>query len=272
MDLILKGPLGASKQKLKNPDIKSVKNNNLKSMVNNSVLTLRPKSAYLNFATAKDINKKGKTITLKEGPVRYSIVLTERGEERLAKWLDKNDVPYLRSRKAKGKSRSRRRSRKAKSKSRSRRKSRRRSRKAKSKSRSRRRSRKAKSKSRSRRRSRKAKSKSRSRRKSRRRSRKAKSKSRSRRKSRRRSRKAKSKSRSRRKSRRRSAPRRSKKRAIPGKGCEMARQYTKKYSTRPGPPYPANIPKCKGKIMVGNDGREYESKMSKNGVYRWVRA
>ena len=41
----------------------------------------------------------------------------------------------------------------------------------------------------------------------------------------------------------------------------------KKYRERPGPPYPAQD--CKGQFKMGNDGRLYESRANKNGVYAW---
>lgn len=47
------------------------------------------------------------------------------------------------------------------------------------------------------------------------------------------------------------------------------RQTTKKYTTRPSPPYPANA--CCGKVMMGNDGKRYRSTPNKNGVCAWHR-
>ena len=41
-----------------------------------------------------------------------------------------------------------------------------------------------------------------------------------------------------------------------------------KYSYRNSPPYPAN--KCKTMKKRGNDGKYYNSKPDKNGVYKWV--
>jgi hypothetical protein len=46
------------------------------------------------------------------------------------------------------------------------------------------------------------------------------------------------------------------------------RQYTKKYTERPSPPYPANL-NC-GATKTGNDGYEWTSVPDKNGVCRWV--
>jgi hypothetical protein len=44
----------------------------------------------------------------------------------------------------------------------------------------------------------------------------------------------------------------------------------KKYADRPGPPYHALD--CAGETKKGNDGADYVSKESSNGVYRWVKA
>lgn len=41
----------------------------------------------------------------------------------------------------------------------------------------------------------------------------------------------------------------------------------KKYRERPGPPYAAQD--CPGQSKMGNDGRLYESRANKNGVYAW---
>ena len=49
-------------------------------------------------------------------------------------------------------------------------------------------------------------------------------------------------------------------------GC--VRQTTKKYTSRPSPPYPAN--QCPKKEHEGNDGNTWVSKRASNGVYRWV--
>ena len=54
------------------------------------------------------------------------------------------------------------------------------------------------------------------------------------------------------------------------RGC--TKQTNKKYSTRPGPPYPANL--CRGKRKKGNDGRMYESTRAKNkglAYYKWTK-
>lgn len=54
------------------------------------------------------------------------------------------------------------------------------------------------------------------------------------------------------------------------RGC--SRQTTKKYRSRPGPPFPANL--CRGKEMEGNDGKLYVSKRAKNqgrAYYKWVK-
>ena len=44
---------------------------------------------------------------------------------------------------------------------------------------------------------------------------------------------------------------------------------SKKYTERPSPPYSAN--ECRDKILLGNDGYQYISKPSSNGVYRWAK-
>lgn len=44
----------------------------------------------------------------------------------------------------------------------------------------------------------------------------------------------------------------------------------KKYRERPSPGYPGN--KCRGVVMLGNDGQPYESRSSgRPDVYRWYR-
>ena len=57
------------------------------------------------------------------------------------------------------------------------------------------------------------------------------------------------------------------KKSVKKRGCTL--QTTKKYSTRPSPPYPAN--ECKHYHMFGNDGNRYRSVGNKNGVYTWKR-
>ena len=44
-----------------------------------------------------------------------------------------------------------------------------------------------------------------------------------------------------------------------------------KYTSRPSPPRPANSAGCRGQIHVGNDGKDWISKATVNGVYRWVK-
>lgn len=46
---------------------------------------------------------------------------------------------------------------------------------------------------------------------------------------------------------------------------------TKKYTTRPGPPYPANEKCCQNQIRYGNNGLLYISKKAKNGIWRWTK-
>jgi hypothetical protein len=48
-------------------------------------------------------------------------------------------------------------------------------------------------------------------------------------------------------------------------GCAL--QTTKKYLTRPSPPYPAN--ECCGMTMIGNDGNSYTSKRRANNICAW---
>jgi len=54
------------------------------------------------------------------------------------------------------------------------------------------------------------------------------------------------------------------------RGC--TKQTTKKYKSRPGPPYPANL--CRDEKMKGNDKKMYKSvRARKSGkvYYRWVK-
>ena len=51
------------------------------------------------------------------------------------------------------------------------------------------------------------------------------------------------------------------------KKTKCIKQTTKKYKTRPGPAFPANM--CKGKKKLGNDKKYYLSKKNKKGVYTW---
>ena len=43
-----------------------------------------------------------------------------------------------------------------------------------------------------------------------------------------------------------------------------------KYMSRPSPPYPANDPRCHGKIVLGNDGNLWISKLA-GASNRWVK-
>lgn len=67
--------------------------------------------------------------------------------------------------------------------------------------------------------------------------------------------------------RRSSSPRKRRSPRRPKSGC--IRQSTKKYTTRPSPPYPAN--RCKGRYMIGNDGSRYKSVPDSRGINRWKR-
>lgn len=49
--------------------------------------------------------------------------------------------------------------------------------------------------------------------------------------------------------------------------CVMKR--TKKYLTRPGPPYPANTPCCRNTMRKGNNGMWYHSTKNSRGIYTW---
>ena len=49
---------------------------------------------------------------------------------------------------------------------------------------------------------------------------------------------------------------------------KCVKDHTKKYKTRPSPPFPAN--KCKGKTKKGNNGKMFKSKPDVNGVHKWV--
>lgn len=44
----------------------------------------------------------------------------------------------------------------------------------------------------------------------------------------------------------------------------------RKYGGRPGPPFPANAPACRGKLKPGNNGQMYRSKLIGTS-YRWTR-
>jgi hypothetical protein len=53
-----------------------------------------------------------------------------------------------------------------------------------------------------------------------------------------------------------------------GNKTKCVKDETKKYKTRPSPPFPAN--KCKGKTKKGNNGKMFKSKPDVNGVHKWV--
>lgn len=53
-----------------------------------------------------------------------------------------------------------------------------------------------------------------------------------------------------------------------GNKTKCVKDNTKKYATRPSPPFPAN--KCKGKTKKGNNGKMFKSKPSGNGIYKWI--
>jgi len=52
-----------------------------------------------------------------------------------------------------------------------------------------------------------------------------------------------------------------------GKNGSCVKSAQKKYTTRPGPPYPAQD--CKWKRKRGNNKDLYKSEPNKNGVFRW---
>jgi len=56
--------------------------------------------------------------------------------------------------------------------------------------------------------------------------------------------------------------------SMSSKSCTL--QRTKRYATRPSPPYPANAPSCQGTTKPGNDGNKWVSVPASNGVYRWI--
>lgn len=49
------------------------------------------------------------------------------------------------------------------------------------------------------------------------------------------------------------------------RGC--TRQYSKKYTSRKSPPYPANL--CCGQEKSGNDGMDYISVRNRSGICTW---
>jgi hypothetical protein len=51
----------------------------------------------------------------------------------------------------------------------------------------------------------------------------------------------------------------------PSAGCKL--MTSKKYTSRPSPPFPAN--KCKGAIKSGNDGKIYKSTINSAGIHTW---
>ena len=51
------------------------------------------------------------------------------------------------------------------------------------------------------------------------------------------------------------------------RGCSL--QHTKKYTQRASPAYPAN--QCCGDVMVGNDGKRWQSRPDSNGVCHWYK-
>lgn len=66
-----------------------------------------------------------------------------------------------------------------------------------------------------------------------------------------------------------SPKRASKKRAKSPKRRGCIEQFTKKYTSRPSPPYPAN--ECCYSVKTGNDGHRYISEPNKKGICTWKR-
>lgn len=54
--------------------------------------------------------------------------------------------------------------------------------------------------------------------------------------------------------------------------CQCKRSGLAKYVSRPGPPYPANDPNCRGKHKLGNDGQWYRSVPDKRGIHTWKKS
>ena len=52
------------------------------------------------------------------------------------------------------------------------------------------------------------------------------------------------------------------------KVCEQ--QTSKKYTSRPSPPFPANHEACRGTIKRGQNGKMYVSKRDSIGIFKWV--
>jgi hypothetical protein len=61
----------------------------------------------------------------------------------------------------------------------------------------------------------------------------------------------------------------SKNRAKSAKRIGCVEQFTKKYTSRPSPSYPAN--ECCYSVKTGNDGKRYVSKPNIKGICTWKR-
>jgi hypothetical protein len=55
------------------------------------------------------------------------------------------------------------------------------------------------------------------------------------------------------------------KKVVEPRGC--VKQTDKKYTSRPGPPFPAN--ECCGETMMGNNGKQFISKANVKGICAW---
>jgi hypothetical protein len=51
--------------------------------------------------------------------------------------------------------------------------------------------------------------------------------------------------------------------------AKCVKQTTKKYTSRPSPPYRASL--CVGKRKKGNDGNMWKSEMTASYITRWVK-
>ncbi len=49
-----------------------------------------------------------------------------------------------------------------------------------------------------------------------------------------------------------------------------SKQTTKKYRSRPSPPFPANVIGCRNKTKKGNNGKMFVSRSDSRGIFRWI--
>ena len=57
------------------------------------------------------------------------------------------------------------------------------------------------------------------------------------------------------------------KKVAASRGC--VKQTDKRYTDRASPPFPANELECRGKTMMGNNGKQWISKANSKGIYSW---